>query len=198
MPTRANYYFAGWVGSNGDSLQRSVTIPKGSTGNKTYTANWTVITYTITYNYNGGSASNPLSYTIETTTFSLKNPTRTGYTFKSWSGSGSGTSISIPKGSTGNKSYTASWTANKYTISYNFNGKKNYFVNGTISKSNFSGANNDCLQIGYFVPSNFKLNDSVTFSANLTITAIFSFTNFSASSILEKKNIIAISAPFTA
>lgn len=41
-PTRANYTFAGWTGSNGDVPQTTVTIAKGSTGNKTYTANWTI------------------------------------------------------------------------------------------------------------------------------------------------------------
>ena len=35
------YVFAGWTGSNGNTPQTSVTIPAGSHGNKSYTANWT-------------------------------------------------------------------------------------------------------------------------------------------------------------
>lgn len=35
------YVFAGWTGSNGSTPQTSVTIPAGSHGNKSYTANWT-------------------------------------------------------------------------------------------------------------------------------------------------------------
>ncbi len=43
----------------------SVTIEHGSTGARSYTATWTPTVYTITYNLNGGSATNPTSYTIE-------------------------------------------------------------------------------------------------------------------------------------
>ncbi len=39
-PTRSGYYFAGWTGNNGSTPQTSVTIPAGSTGDKSYTANW--------------------------------------------------------------------------------------------------------------------------------------------------------------
>ena len=88
--------------------------------------NYAPIDYTITYTLNGGSVSgNPTSYNIETNTFTLKNPTRSGYTFTGWTGSNGSTkqtSVSITKGSTGNKSYTANWQANTYTVSYNANG----------------------------------------------------------------------------
>ena len=39
-PTRKGYTFTGWTGSNGETPQTSVTIAQGSTGDKTYTANW--------------------------------------------------------------------------------------------------------------------------------------------------------------
>ena len=39
-PVRANYIFLGWTGSNGEHPQSTVVIPTGSTGDKTYTANW--------------------------------------------------------------------------------------------------------------------------------------------------------------
>ena len=39
-PKRTGFIFKGWTGSNGDTPQKDVTIPKGSTGDKTYTANW--------------------------------------------------------------------------------------------------------------------------------------------------------------
>ena len=41
-PTRAGYTFSGWTGSNGNTPQTTVTIAKGSTGDKTYTANWAI------------------------------------------------------------------------------------------------------------------------------------------------------------
>ena len=120
-PTRTGYTFTGWTGSNGSTAQTSVSVAQGSTGNRSYTANWTVVSYSITYTLNGGSVStaNPSSYNIETATFTLNNPTRTGYSFNGWSGSGSGTSVSVAKGSTGNKSFTANWKANTYTVTLN-------------------------------------------------------------------------------
>ena len=127
-PTRTGYDFAGWTGSNGSTAQTSVSIAKGSTGNKSYTANWTPITYTISYTLNSGTVTgNPTTYTIETATFTLKNPTRTDYTFTGWTGSNGTnpeTTVTIAKGSTGNKSYTANWSQNviSYTISYNYDG----------------------------------------------------------------------------
>ena len=88
----------------------SKSIYKGTTGNKSYTANWTPINYTITYNLDGGTANNKTSYNIETATFTLSNPTKNGYVFVGWTGSNGTTpqkNVSIAKGTTGNKSYTA-------------------------------------------------------------------------------------------
>lgn len=48
-PSKFGYVFAGWTGSNGTTAQKSVTIAKGSTGDKSYTANWIQIN-TINYN----------------------------------------------------------------------------------------------------------------------------------------------------
>ena len=39
-PSKEGYTFAGWTGSNGDTLQTRVTIEKGSIGDKTFTANY--------------------------------------------------------------------------------------------------------------------------------------------------------------
>lgn len=39
-PVRNGYTFTGWTGSNGDTPQRTVKILKDSTGNRSYTANW--------------------------------------------------------------------------------------------------------------------------------------------------------------
>ena len=73
--------------------------------------------YTITYDLAGGTAEgNPDTYTIETRTFTLKNPTKSGYTFTGWSGTGltgeNNMTVTIPKGSTGERSYTAHWRYN--------------------------------------------------------------------------------------
>ena len=134
-PSRTGYTFTGWTGSNGSTPQKSVTIAKGSTGNKSYTANWSINTYSIGYNLNGGSISGQkTSYNVTTESFTLPTPTRTGYTFAGWTGSNGSTpqkSVTIAKGSTGNKSYTANWSVNKVNIAYNTNG-------GTINSSDYS------------------------------------------------------------
>lgn len=125
-PSRNGYSFGGWYTSSSLSGTAVTSIATGSTGNKVFYAKWTPVNYSISYNLNGGSVSgNPSSYNIETATFTLKNPTRTGYTFTGWTGSNgttAQTSVSIAKGSTGNKSYTANWRANTYTVAYNANG----------------------------------------------------------------------------
>ena len=79
-PTRDAYDFSGWTGTGLSGNTANVTIPTGSTGNREYTANYTPITYTITYNLNGGTngAGNPTSYTVESATITLADATKTG------------------------------------------------------------------------------------------------------------------------
>ena len=144
-PTRDGYTFAGWTGTDLVEPTTTVTIAQGSTGNRTYTATWTPIVYTISYNLAGGSASNPTSYTIETTTFTLANPTREGYTFAGWTGTGLDEptmSVTIAQGSTGDRSYTATWTPTVYTISYNLaGGSATNPTSYTIESTTFTLAN---------------------------------------------------------
>ena len=79
------------------------------------------ISYTIDYDLQGGTATNKEEYNVETNSFTLVNPTKTGYTFVGWSGTGiDGTSlnVTIEKGSVGDKNYKANWEIdyNNYTI----------------------------------------------------------------------------------
>lgn len=50
-PTRVGYEFVGWNGSNGATPQKNISIPLGSVGNKSYTANWIPLKPTITTKY---------------------------------------------------------------------------------------------------------------------------------------------------
>lgn len=120
-PVKDGYSFDGWSGTGISGTQKTVTLEKGSYGDRSYTANWTAIKYTLTYDLAGGTVSkaNPTSYYVTTSDFTLHNPTRTGYTFAGWTGSNGSTaqtSVSVVTGSTGNKSYTANWVINTYTI----------------------------------------------------------------------------------
>ena len=126
-PTKAGYDFAGWKLNGVGEAMMTVTIAQGSTGNLAYTATWTPITYNIVYTMDGGTATpdNPTTYTIETETFTLNNPTKTGHTFKGWKLNGEGDAmmeVTIAQGSTGHLAYTATWQINKYTITFDSNG----------------------------------------------------------------------------
>ena len=118
--SRTGYTFAGWY--NGNTKVGNAGATYTPTENVTLTAHWTVNTYTITYNLNGGTnnSSNKTSYTIETATFSLYNPTRTGYTFEGWYTNAGLTNrvTSVAKGSTGNKVFYAKWKPITYNIRY--------------------------------------------------------------------------------
>ena len=113
----------------GYTTPSSQTVNFDSTSAKTITFTYPIINYTIGYTLNSGTVSgNPTSYNIESAAITLKNPTRTGYTFKGWTGSNgttASTSVTIAAGSTGNKTYTANWTVNNYTATFNGNGGSN-------------------------------------------------------------------------
>ena len=111
-----------WLGSDGNLYAPGESVPEVVT---TLTAQWTVNQYTITYDLAGGTAEgNPDTYTIETRTFTLKNPTKSGYTFTGWSGTGldgeNNMTVTIPTGSTGNRTYTAHWRYNGSGHSYSY------------------------------------------------------------------------------
>jgi uncharacterized repeat protein (TIGR02543 family) len=190
-PTKAGYTFTGWTGSNGNTPQTTVTIEQGSTGDKEFTANWSInsyrldivkgtgintvtgdgmheydssvtasctmlagyefdkwtgdittetfnmpasnatmtanarpISYSIVYNLDSGQTTtdNPVNYDVTSATITLNNPTKIGYTFKGWSGTGldgdSNTTVTIARGSIGHRSYTANYTPISYIIDY--------------------------------------------------------------------------------
>ena len=111
-----------WLGSDGNLYAPGESVPEVVT---TLTAQWTVNQYTITYDLAGGTVEgNPDTYTIETVAFTLKNPTKSGYTFTGWSGTGldgeNNMTVTIPKGSTGNRTYKAHWRYNGSGHSYSY------------------------------------------------------------------------------
>ena len=77
QPTKTGYSFAGWFTDS--SLADAYEYTFGSaptTGNFTLYAKWTLDTYTITYHCIGGN-TNPTTYTIEDSAFSLDVPSGT-------------------------------------------------------------------------------------------------------------------------
>ena len=121
-PDGNNGSYFKWLGSDGNLYAPGESVPEVVT---TLTAQWTVNPYTITYDLAGGTVEgNPNTYTIETRAFTLKNPTKSGYTFTGWSGTGldgeNNMTVTIPTGSTGNRTYKAHWRYNGSGHSYSY------------------------------------------------------------------------------
>lgn len=179
-PTKDYYTFLGWSGTDlVGNRNKNVTIPKGSIGDRSYEANYTPIPYTITYNLDGGAnnTSNPTAYTYESDDINIAAPTRDGYTFLGWSGTGidgeDNLNVTIPVQSHGNREYTAHWSINEYTATFDANGgtaadpasiTSNYGVAfGTLPTTSRTGYDFD----GWFTEqtSGTKISDTTTMPA---------------------------------
>ena len=121
--SKDGYNFGGWYTSSDFKEGTDVTeIATGSTGNKTFYAKWTPITYHITYNLDGGE--NPAgaieSYTIEDEV-TLPTPEKSGYTFLGWyDAETDGNKVeTISIGSKEDKEYWAKWSQT-FTITVEF------------------------------------------------------------------------------
>jgi uncharacterized repeat protein (TIGR02543 family) len=154
-PTYSGYTFNGWYPApSGGTLIGAGGASYRPTASSTIYAQWTAIpTYTVTYNYEGGTGS-PASatYTVGGSPLVLPTPTRTGYTFAGWFTAASG---GTELGAAG-ASYTpsaaitayAQWTADVYTVTYDYEGgtgspaSANYTVGGsplTLPTPTYSG-----------------------------------------------------------
>ena len=115
--TYTGHTFKGWYDNESLTGSPVTAIGDTETGNKEYWAKWEINQYTIIYDLAGGTVEgNPDTYTIKTGAFTLRNPTKSGYTFTGWSGTGldgeNNMTVTIPTGSTGNRTYTAHWRYN--------------------------------------------------------------------------------------
>ena len=115
-PTRDGYEFAGW--SDGNKII-SENEKWTYTEDTTFIAQWTPISYSITYVLNGGKlnsypASYPNKYTIEDE-FTISDPIRDGYIFNGWTKNEEPFS-GIHKGMIGDITLEATWSPFKYMI----------------------------------------------------------------------------------
>ena len=119
-PTRIGYTFAGWFKESGCINQWNFGIDTVDI-DTTLFAKWTTTDYNIIYNLNEGTnGSNPATYTIETSTITLQNATKDGYTFGGWySDVGLSNQVTtIALGSTGDKTLYSKWSANTCTVTF--------------------------------------------------------------------------------
>ena len=90
-------------------------------GNLTVYATFKIIDYTITLDPAEGTlvGSRTINYTVESEDIVLEQPTREGYDFVGWSGTGLDgivKNVTIQTGSTGDREYLANWEIKKFTI----------------------------------------------------------------------------------
>ena len=108
-----NYAFAQWS----DGRMNAVYTVDSARRKIELTASANAVEYAIAYELGGGALkageTNPETYTVETETFTLNNPTREGYIFTGWTGSNGTTpelTVEIEQGTTGELEFTANWT----------------------------------------------------------------------------------------
>lgn len=88
QPTKADYRFTGWTGTDLTAPTMEVTIPTGSKGDREYTANWEKIQYfTVSYRDGGhGQSTMPADEKVEEGKYATRptDPTEKGWIFKGW------------------------------------------------------------------------------------------------------------------
>lgn len=134
-PVREGYIFLGWTGSNGNEPEKEVTIQKGSSGDRTYRANWQPEMKTITFDPAGGTWSDGKTGSISINAeydseIPLPDmPVREHYIFAWWQNSNEreynpGHIYKVTKDET----FQAAWNPVRYGISYDLAGGR---VEGT-------------------------------------------------------------------
>lgn len=135
-PTRTGYTFQGWATSASGSVAYASGASYTANAAVTLYAVWSAITYTVSYNANGGNGapSNQTKTYGVTLTLSSTKPTRTNYIFKGWGTSASATTVSYVAGS----SYTANAAITLYAV-WELSYVKPRISNLSIVRSDSSG-----------------------------------------------------------
>ena len=124
-PTRAGHTFQGWYTSRDGGARYDFN--QTATGDVTLYAHWSVNSYTLAFDGNGGKASES-SRTVQygSQYGSLPTATRTGHTFQGWYTAKSGGTKVSPSTTMGaaNTTLYAHWSVNAYTLAFDGNGGK--------------------------------------------------------------------------
>lgn len=101
-PSRTGYIFKGWATSSGGSVAYAAGANYTANSGATLYAVWQAVTYTVSYNANGGSGApgNQTKTWGVNLTLSSTKPTRTNYNFKGWGTSANSTTVSYAPGAT--------------------------------------------------------------------------------------------------
>lgn len=122
-PTRRGYSFDTWEESNGTRWSSGDAMPNRDL---TLTGQWDLITYSISYDNNGGTGGgNPSTFNVTQAVSFTNNPTRTGWVLAGWDTDGDVETAEITTSGFALGAYaedlnlTAVWTQNIYTLTYN-------------------------------------------------------------------------------
>ena len=157
-------------------LKPSIEITGGyGTKNKPYTLGYNE--YKITYDLDGGTVStnNPTSYTSQSNDINLNNPTKEGYKFVGWTGTGldkAAENVTIPSDSTGNREYKANWVKT-YTITVTAGTGTTVSGGGTCEKGStvsFNGSANEHYTWNGWTDGNSSTSRTTTCNNNKTFT----------------------------
>lgn len=159
---KPGYSFVGWYTSadctgecylEGNEL---TNVTESAGGGFDLYAKWQIDEYSVTIDLNGAGAEGPANatYTVESDDITIASPTRTGYTFTGWTGTGlaeATMTVTIPTGSTGDRTYTANWTANNYTVKFNADGGE-----GEMDAQAFTYGTEQALTANTFIREGYK------------------------------------------
>ena len=111
-PVRLGYRFDGWY--YGDDLVAQTGVWSILESEVTLVARWSLITYKIEYDLDGFETDDLIKeYTVNSDEIVLGALSRDGYIFLGWENNGTvSQTITIAKGSTGDRLYKASWCKN--------------------------------------------------------------------------------------
>ena len=197
-PTRTGYTFAGWFDAQSDGNEFSFgSGGTAVTDDITLYAQWTINTYTVSYNFNRGDSTEPSTETVEhggTATRPTTEPTRTGYTFNGWFDAATGgNEFNFGSGGTPvteDMELYAQWTIKQYTVSYNFNrgdstepSTETVEHGGTATRPTTDPARNGYTFTGWFdaASGGSVYNFGTVVTANITLYAQWTINTYTVS-----------------
>ena len=128
----------------------------------------------IAFDTRGGSLVSALSLRAGAAVRQPANPTRQGYDFAGWTGTGLDKptmTVTVPAGSTGNRGYTATWTAKSYTVTFDVQGHGTAPKTQTVKYGKKAATPKDPTESGYAFGGWYKdaaCKQKFSFSAKIT------------------------------
>jgi uncharacterized repeat protein (TIGR02543 family) len=121
VPTKPGYTFVGWYSDVAMTAIFNLATP--ITADTTLYARWTINSYSVSFNSNGGSAVISQTVVYNTATAEPAAPAKPGYTFAGWySDTALTTSFTFATLITADTTLYAKWNINSYSVTFNSNG----------------------------------------------------------------------------